>query len=297
VKSCPVCNTGVVHEVDTFRNLWRWCLNCGNAFKETKPASVLNAYDLALFELESGYLRNYERLTAGGADPYDKYSTDEYFNSRDHQAEFARIYKNIIQRNKIPLSGDIIDISGGPGGVADLLQDEASKQGGKVYVTELTPLSVDYMKQKLKVTSGKYDFQTDDLLDVFGVQFDVILVRGCINYCLDLRKFAASMVRAAKPGAVVFVSSYLPSLGTMLRWQFDEHFVPVLYNPETIARAFAEYGFILENRYEADRLHYMEGFHVLLHAFAQKYRDAARSLPVPQEMVEKYVQATFRFRG
>lgn len=297
MSACPICATEVLHKVDTFRSIWSWCLTCNNASRESKPAAELNEYDRALFDLEGGYLWTYEQSTAGSADPYDKYSTDEYWNGRDHAAEFDRVFNKLIRRNGISLGGNTVDVSGGPGGVAELLQAEAAKQGGRMHVTELTPISVEYMKRKLTIPAGKYDFRTDELIDVFGVKFDAVLLRGCLNYCLDLRKFASSLARAVNPGAAVFVSTFLPSLGTMLRWQFDEHLFPWLYNPETIARVFAEHGFILENRYEGQRLHYMESFHVVLHLFAEKYRLAARNLPIPQEMLEKYMQATFRFRG
>lgn len=257
----------------------------------------LSDFDLILFELEGGYLRQYEKLTADRSEPYDKYDNNAYYNSREHQTEFNRVLNKIIIRNGLPLNGHILDISGGPGGVAELLGQHAAQYGGKVYVTELTPRSVAYMKKRLSVRVEKYDFNNDDLADIFETKFDVILVRGCINYCTEMAKFIESLRKVINPNGLVFVSSYLPTLGTLLRWQFDVHFCTALYNPETIARFFSEGGFRIKMRYEAERIHYMEGFHILLQLFSQKYVHAAKHLPINHELMEKYAQVTFQFKG
>lgn len=132
-----------------------------------------------------------------------------------------------------------LDISGGPG----FLTMELLRRGARrAVVTEFSEPSVEGMRRNLGVEAVKFDYASDRLVDVAPGPWDVVLVDASVNFCTDLRAFTRDLTAVLAPDGAAYVSWTQPTLGTMLRWQFDDYTYLALYPRPVMEEAFARAG-------------------------------------------------------
>ena len=54
------------------------------------------------------------------------------------------------------------------------------------------------MKNKLNLDAIKFDINSDDISNLVDDTFDIIFMRHCINFCLDIKKFLKSLKKIIK---------------------------------------------------------------------------------------------------
>ncbi|MBM3262258.1 MAG: methyltransferase domain-containing protein [candidate division Zixibacteria bacterium] len=149
----------------------------------------------------------------------------------------------------------VIEISGGPGYFAK----ELSPVSRKWVVTEYSQVSAERMRNILGLEAIKFDFNSDDLSKIVDDTFDIVLLRHCINFCSDIRKFLGSIKRVIHKDTVIYCSFTQPTFASCLRWSVDDYTFPILYHPETIQKLFAEEGFIAFGKKEQGTRHWIYG--------------------------------------
>ena len=283
-KVCTFCRGNTITRVNTYKSYWYSCNDCGNVLRETKdtyfferliprwvwgkipPKQLSLVRPKSLRELIVYALYKNREMT--GQDMYDYYLDPDLGQTDAKTTKWAPETDDILRELKefgVDLTGKtVLEISGGPGFVAKNLESKVKKY----IVTEFNATSAERMHSVLGLNAYKFDFNSDNIADMVTDKIDVVLLRHCVNFCLDINKFLRELKPLLNNGAVIYVSTALPTLGNYCRWSLDDYTFLVLQNPETIAKNFAEEGFrrsgvILQNSY-----HYLHSRVHRLHLYA-----------------------------
>jgi ubiquinone/menaquinone biosynthesis C-methylase UbiE len=295
-EKCNYCGGTEMSRINTYKSNWYSCNDCGSIVRETKdryffekiiPRSwwgKISPQKLALTRprtmRELIVYALYKNREMSGEDMYDYYLDPalEGDTSGAHSKwgnETNELLKELEQFNINIKGKTVLEISGGPGFVAKNLEKIAKKY----IVTEFNGTAAGRMKTVLGLHAHKYDFNTDDIGAVLKEEVgegkvDVILMRHCVNFCLDIPKFLEELQPYLSENAVAYVSTVLPTLGNCVRWSLDDYTFLALQNPETIAKNFAEKGFVQFGVMKQDEYHF-------LHSRIHRYHLYASPLTVP----------------
>ncbi len=159
------------------------------------------------------------------------------------QENRADIFADIMQRNGISFNGkSVLDISGGSG----VFVKQLLKHGAvSVCNTEFSQGSVNYGKEVLGIPAFHYDLNKDKLSAVLGEErkFDVVMLRGCIEFCDDLDKLISELKLITHKDSIIILTFIDPTLGVALRTQFDQYNVKVCRPAAVVNQSFNGSGF------------------------------------------------------
>lgn len=164
------------------------------------------------------------------------------------QALFNRHAVDLRQRS-------VLDVSGGPGTFAYFMRESV----GSMTVSEYQPETVQAMRARIP---GVRTF-TADLNGPWTdtESFDVILYRSCIVFCNALAEHIAQIRHKVTAGGYVYVYSALPTLGNILRWQYEDYTVNVLYSEQTVRNILLKSGFeIVDSGITEEYRHYLRWY-------------------------------------
>jgi ubiquinone/menaquinone biosynthesis C-methylase UbiE len=285
-----------VSDIDTYKHVWRSCNDCGNVFRERKGTYLIKRLPVAIQRRipRLGYFLADPAITGSdGSAIYDYMSTYEAPDATKYATEFVDFRRDVLDRFGIDVSAKtVLDVSGGPGFLAKQLGGVAKK----VVMTEFNQPTVDFARERLGIPAFRFDFNADDISRLTDDVYDVVLIRYAINFCTDIPRFLASLKRLLHRDSVIFISYVMPSLGVCLRWQLDDYTYPVLYNPETMARLFAEAGFVATRRHEDGAYDYRWNRSLAQRLVAWPYRVKADKRFINGELIQKNMAMLFQFR-
>lgn len=134
----------------------------------------------------------------------------------------------------------ILDLSGGNG----IFIEHFKKMGAKsVTHTEFSKDAVNYASEELNIPSSLYDINSNSLKDLFKEKFDIIMLRGCIEFCDNFENLLKQLRDVTNKNSIVVLTFINPTLGAALRTQFDQYNVRVCRPPETVKNQFENTGF------------------------------------------------------
>lgn len=175
----------------------------------------------------------------------------DYFVAEEHIRHSIASETEFFERYARPLGVDInnkhiLDVSGGNGHFLKALLERGHSTG---MMTEINEPSLEYAKNTLGLPTALFNFNEHALEDVVSEKFDLILPRAAIMFCHDLDRFCRGLHAVLNENGVVVINhSVIPTLGVMLRVQFDEFSYAVLRQPETVIKSFENAGFSLSGR-------------------------------------------------
>lgn len=237
-KICKTCHKQDTFTLDTYKRFWHCCRVCGTAVSEQKTF-----YPLAI--LPYADLKKKKEL--------DEEKMYDYFIERPHiewsEHEGQEFITDYLRPSGVDVSDkDLLDISGGNG---HFIKQIAKIGAARITLTEINKKTIEYIRQNHNFEVLEYNLNQHDLPTVTGRRFDIIFARACIMFAKDIGKFADEIKRSLVPGGIVMINhSVIPTLGVMLRTQFDEFSYFVLRWPQTIIDEFCKHG--LELRYQAN---------------------------------------------
>jgi SAM-dependent methyltransferase len=128
----------------------------------------------------------------------------------------------------------ILDISGGPGFVPGHLNKLASE----CCTTEHSELAANAISEHFGIRAKRFDYNKDNINEVYDEKFDLILIRSSVIFCENLDKLLMDCKRILEPDGCVLLESIIPSLGEVLWWQTLEYKFPRIHSQETIEKYF-----------------------------------------------------------
>jgi len=243
MMNCPICNSKETLKLATYKHNWYICRKCQNAFGEPRKIYPLGFIPHPIFSRQRA-------IQDDGGEMYNYFVTDfhkEYCINNAH--EFIR---DVFEKYQIEIQGKkILDVSGGNGHFID----EFRKKGAAVAMTEINQSSLDYCSNELGITAFKYDLNVDDLDDaVEGNKYDIILVRAAVMFSLDVDRLAHQLMgQLNDKGLIVYDRCVVPTIGTLLRTQYDQYSYFRLYQTEYLIERHQKAGFSLEcQEFESD---------------------------------------------
>lgn len=295
---CQFCGGLGSSSINTYKHKWICCDNCGNIVRQQKPKYLFERMPEAFFRIlpRGQFFSQSLKRKKEGADFYNYYLDENQKQkiTQDGTKWEGEMTKLITQLAKFDINitnKNVLDISGGPGFFAQALSNICKK----VVVTEYGEISVLRMKEYLGVNAIKYDFNTDNIDTLLQDVFDVVFIRYAINFCVDIRQMLSSLKKVLSRNSIIYVSFVPPTLGTCLRWQCDDYTYLILYNPETLAKLFAEEGFVAFVKYDEGSYYYLDGLAFkALTPIMIPYRLMNASIHCNRELIQKNLVMIFR---
>jgi hypothetical protein len=225
---CPYCQSADRYTVDTYKHIWSTCNTCGTVSRERKDKykydTPVYRFLINNFILGRPFRPNLLPLNEVRQD--EKHFYDYYKNAAE-KGEVGtkwvkandRILNNLAKFGISVRGKNILDISGGPGFLTKRLKAEAKR----VVVTEFSQEAVNGMVDALGIEGIKYDYNSDRIQDCINEKFDIIFIVYSVGFCNDLAKFVTDLRPIMNENALVYITYSPPSLGLMIRWQFDEY--------------------------------------------------------------------------
>lgn len=245
--TCPVCGDDRAKTVATYKHDWSACARCGSATRHRKPRYPLGRIVPRRFlrSAPAGLLNMLypvEAVVADGKRFYDYYDEASAAGVEGTKwvAQLERVTGRLRERGIGWESVDVLDVSGGPGFITHHFATHGAR---RAMVTEFSEPSVEGMRRHLSIEAAKFDYQADRLDEVAPGPWDLVLVDASINFTLELERFAGEIARVTRPGGHLYVSWSTPTLGCMMRWQFDDYTYLVLMPDAVVAGALERAGF------------------------------------------------------
>lgn len=296
VNKCIFCGYAKITLINTYKHYWVYCEVCGNAVRFRKERYIFDFIPKRfLSKLPKGstlfFLLNRQK---DKEDFYDYYLENNQMHvsaqGTKWEGELDSLTKELLKFDISLKDKKVLDISGGPGFLAQELKNICKE----VVVTEYSQVSVDRMKNILKLDVFKYDYNSDEINRIINNQFDIVLIRYSINFCQDVKRMLSSLKKILHNDSIVYVSFVPPTLGVYLRWQFDDYTYHILYDPETLARLFAEEGLIAFARYDHGSYHYLSGRHFRLLPLMVPYQFINSRKNCNKELIQKNLVMIFK---
>lgn len=312
---CPNCKHNAYYIVDTYKHLWVTCKNCDTVVRERKEKYEYNTpifrFLIRNFIFGRPFRPNLLPLPDVRQDErhfYDYYNEVAKKGEKGTKWESANdeVIANLEKFGIDVKDKNILDISGGPGFLTKRLQP----LGKRVVVTEFSADAVNGMTKALGIEGVKYDYNSDRLSSCLSDKFDVIIIVYSIGFCNDLQKFVRELKEIMHEKSVVYITYSPPSLGLMIRWQFDEYTYNRCWPIEVMTKCFNDIGMTEANRvdegdYKYDHNWFTSGrnwvsasLYKVHRAIGRKY--LAKALADPEvrnkELVQHNVLQVFRFR-
>src|SRR5690606_23196880 len=151
----------------------------------------------------------------------------------------------------------ILDISGEPGFFAQDAKEVCQTVDVTAFAEEVASAMADS-----KVGAKKYDFQHDDLTDLFPpARYDFVFIRYAIGFCEDLADLVRQCRHVLKKDGLLYVSYSPASRGMCARWMFDDYTYLRLFTSDFLTKSFTEGGFERIEEYDDGSFRWDFGMH------------------------------------
>ena len=230
---CRDCGSSETIKVSTYKRYWHFCKSCGGAWSEERSKYPLSF--LGINDLKKQSHINEENI-------YDYFTNEVHVDwAKKEGIDFVEDY---IKASGLDVKGkEILDISGGNGHV----MKEVEKLGARISATEYNKKTVEYIRDVHGYDVWEYDINNDNLFNVIGNKFDIVLARACIMFSKNLQDFAWQLSSVLKTGGYLMVNhSVKPTIGVILRTQLDEFSYYNLRQSEYVISIFKKSGFVLQ---------------------------------------------------
>lgn len=240
---CRYCGGANISIVNMYKDKWLCCHECGIAQSHHKEKYFFSFLPASLIKFWPKLKRLVpdSAIISEGSKVYDSMATDEHVQNHIKQRFVERFVDEVVKRHDIDLAGKrVLDISGGNGYFAKRLAD----LGASVILTEYNMNSVNYARKHFNIRAERYDLNSDLLSELFqSEKFDIVLMRWSVMFCLDLPRFLVDIKKIMPTDGMVIVQSILPTLGTMLKYQWHDYNLLVLYPLTRLTDNFRDQGF------------------------------------------------------
>jgi len=249
IKCCECNDSKNLGSIIIYKRKWFMCNKCGAAFSAERAI-----YPLSM--LPFPHLKKSKDLNEDNI--YD------YFASKEHE-KVSRINYELFMRNFSSYINNlehknILDISGGSGHFLKNFKPFCNY----ALMTEINTKAVNFANDDLKLNAVRFDFNKDSLAKVFNEnkirqKFDYVFMVACSMFCLDMSKLISELKPYLNDNAVVILSGNVaPTIGVMIRTQFDDYSYLVLRQKEALKKYFQkDFSLLRESWYQDEYTEYV----------------------------------------
>src|SRR3989338_6136998 len=242
VLRCEICNSDDLAMVNTYKHHWVCCNQCQTATRKHKERYLVSYLPQCLLKAKPGYrvLLPDAVVIENHSKKFDYMATKEHTEAHQNAGVFELFMNDTVRKYGIKIEGKrILDVSGGNGNFSQKLEE----QGAKVCMTEYNERAVEFAKNKYKIEAVKFDLNNGCIGSLFKGTFDLVLLRAAIMFCLQPGKFLNDLKKIThKETLVIVYDSVEPTLGAMLRLEFDDYTYLRLYSQKTLIDLFRKEG-------------------------------------------------------
>jgi hypothetical protein len=233
--------------IDSYKHSWMTCNDCGTLIRERKKRYVFDNWffrpiisNTPLQRVFGKTLLSMKEVAEDEKKFYDYYyeSAKKGIKGTKWEKANEKVLGNLERYGISPNNKSCLDISGGPG----FLTKQLASVAKNAIVTEFSQYAVDGMRSALNVEAVKFDYNSENVDQCLKGKYDIIFVIYSIGFCNDIRGFAQSLKKLMHEGCYVYLCYSPPTLGLMMRWQFDEYTYTRGWEPDTLIRVFTDIG-------------------------------------------------------
>lgn len=268
MENCAICNSENIVQIKTYKFNWYFCNSCGCGSSELRQKYPLNSINWLFVKYlkYKNWKRTINRLTKDKSVEDNNSTIYDYFVTQDHidwSIQNAKEFeKTIIKNYQIELKDKhVLDISGGNGHCLKYFIDKYKCDG---VLTEFNKRAIKYASEQLNLKTQYYDFSVHEPTSIFKEKkFDIIFMRACIMFVSELDKTIIGLKKILKDGGLLIIqNSIIPTLGVILRTQFDEYNFLSLYSSQFLTKTLEKNDFtLLQIRRNPDFSLYVSDFH------------------------------------
>lgn len=210
---------------------------------------------------------------------------------KTHQREVESV-ESMLARAGVEVSGDVLDISGGPGHVAAHL----ARRARRVVLTEVVEPALHEARRQRGLDARRFDFDGAPLNEVVDGRFDTLLCRFSLAWCLDLPRLAEGMAAVASPNAQAMLTFVRPSRGALIGTGLEVCPPRVFWHARFVERVFAAAGWRLESSFEPFPAIPYWKLHGLAHGLVSWPWALLADLP-PRDLMQHHAGLVLRYGG
>jgi 2-polyprenyl-3-methyl-5-hydroxy-6-metoxy-1,4-benzoquinol methylase len=242
---CANCNSFEVYVANTYKHYCLICKDCSNVTHLKKSGTLFLEYVLPR-RLFRNLLpeKAFMRLFSDRGD----FKYDEFYDAFVHEtrnatekrlSDIEQVLDTLDFFNYDIRGKRILDISGGPGFVPGKLHTLALE----CCTTEHSQLAADAIGEHFGIRAKRFDYNKDDISEVYAEEFDLILIRSSVIFCENVDRFLGNCSKILAKDGCILIESIVPSLGEILWWQTLEYKFPRIHTQETLEKFFYKNNF------------------------------------------------------
>ncbi len=248
-EKCVHCNSTNIKEIDTYKYSWSLCFDCGSASSKKKssyPFSFLSpiinmvSADKEAFHNKMSLFIGDKAIKRNPSTMYNYFLEDKHIEwTLQSVTEFKQ---RIIDKYNINIKDKkILDISGGNG----YFINEFKKDGADITFTEFNESAVNFVKEKFGFDAYRFDVNENSIDEIVGdKKFDIVFLRAVIMFSKDIKKLMNDIKKITHKDSLIIINySVIPTIGTLIKTQYDEYNYFMLYSSKYLTEVAKELNF------------------------------------------------------
>ena len=248
-NKCVHCNSNNAKKINTYKYNWYLCFDCGSASSQKKDFyafSFLSPIINLVSKKKENFHNKMSLLIGDKAIKQNSSKMYDYFLDANHIAwtlnSVNEFKERIIDKYKIEVKNKkILDISGGNG----YFINEFKKDGAIITFTEFNENAVKFVQEKFGFNTYKFDINKDSINKVLNNEkFDIIFLRAVIMFSKNINKLLVDLKKIIHKESLIIINySVLPTIGTLLKTQYDEYNYFMLYSSKYLKDVVYQHDF------------------------------------------------------
>ena len=248
-NKCIHCKSRNIKKIDTYKYFWYLCFDCGSASSQKKDSYLFSFLSpiINLFPKQRETFHNKMSLLIGNkAVKQNSSSMYDYFLQESHVEwtlnSVKEFKERVIQKYNIDINNkEILDISGGNG----YFINEFKKDGANITFTEFNENAVKFVSENFGFTAYRFDVNEDSIENIIkNKKFDIVFLRAVIMFSKDINKLLESLKKVTHKDSLIIINySVIPTVGTLLKTQYDEYNYFNLFSSKYLKEIVKEHKF------------------------------------------------------
>lgn len=235
-------------------------------------------------------LRNLLGRKAQGVDYYRYYSDIILSGDRGKWVnESGRVLEQLSSLGIEAQGKKALDVSGEPGFFGKDMSSICD-----ITVTAFADNVARAMADHHKIAAVKYDYQADQLRNIFKHPFDIVFNRYSIGFCIDLNSHLQDLAGVMADGGIFYLTFSPATRAVCARWMFDDYTYLRQYTEKHMVDAAAAAGFKLLGQFDEGSFRWDSDLHAIQRLLSRRYLSNGFFKHDEQEKWQRNLALVFR---